>query len=100
MTYKFLDAIQTIKADLSDQTDAAKQELRAMDARQLDLKEDLTALEPRLLRAHSLESRDDDICANCFINQNIESPLKPIPGDDHVDRFRCRQCDTEFELEA
>ncbi len=99
MAYKFLAAIEEIRAELSDKAEAAKQELREIDARQMDLKEDLAALEPRELRALSLESRDDLICADCFITHNKESPLKPIPSTDHVDRFRCRECDAEYELD-
>jgi len=99
MAYKFLDDIETIKADLSCKADAAKQELQEINSRQTALEADLAALEPQLLRTHSLKSRDDLICPECFILHNIESPLKSIPWDDHVDRFRCRKCDAEFELE-
>ena len=99
MTYRFLDVIEELKAELSNTANVTKQELREIDARQMDLKEDLAALEPRELRALSLESRDDLICADCFITHNKESPLKPIPSTDHVDRFRCRECDAEYELD-
>lgn len=99
MAYKFRDVIEHIKADLSYKADQAKQELQQIDARQAELKAELAEFEPRQLRARSLKSRDDLICADCFILHDIESPLTPIPGDHHVDRFRCRKCDAEYELE-
>ena len=99
MTYKFLDVIEGIKANLSYKSDKANQELQQIDARQAELKAELAELEPRRLRARSLISRDDLICADCFIIHNRESPLTAIPGDDHVDRFRCRKCNAEYELD-
>ncbi len=99
MAYKFLDMIEDIKANLSDQADQANQELQNINARQTELEADLSELEPRQLRAQSLKSRDDLICAECFILHDIESPLTSIPGESHVDRFRCRKCDTEYESE-
>ncbi len=98
MAYKFLDVIEHIKAHLSYKADRAKQELQQIDARQADLKAELAEFEPRQLRARSLESRDELICADCFILHDIESPLTAISGDAHVDRFRCRKCDAEYEL--
>ncbi len=99
MAYKFLDMIEDIKANLSDQADQAKQELQNINARQAKLETELSELEPRQLRAQSLKSRDDLICAECFILHDIESPLTSIPGASHVDRFWCRKCDSEYELE-
>ncbi len=99
MAYKFLDMIEDIKANLSDQVDQAKQELQNINARQAELETELSELEPRQLRAQNLKSRDDLICAECFILHDIESPLTSIPGESHVDRFRCRKCESEYELE-
>ncbi len=97
MAYKFLDMIEDIKANLSDQVDQAKQELQNINARQAELETELSELEPRQLRAQNLKSRDDLICADCFIIHNIESPLTPMSGGSHVDRFRCRKCNAEYE---
>ena len=98
MAYKFLDVIQDIKTNLSYEADKAEQELKDIDARQTKLQEELSARKPRHLRAHSLESRDDLICAHCFILHNIESPLTTIPGSGEIDRFRCKKCKAEYEL--
>ena len=100
MAYKFLVELETIKADVSNKIDAVKQELREINARQLDLTEDLAALEPQLLRTRSLESRDELICPECFILHNIKSPLIPISRDADGERFRCRKCRSGFELEV
>ncbi|MCH8172269.1 MAG: hypothetical protein IIA70_03065 [Proteobacteria bacterium] len=100
MAYKFLEAIEEIKTNLSYQTDKAKQELKEINTRQTKLESDLAALEPRQLRAHSLMSRNDLICAHCFIYNNVESPLKPIASDSEVDLFRCKICGREFESGA
>jgi len=98
MTYKFLDVIKDIEADLRAKADQANEEKQRINTRQAEIDDELSELEPRLLRTQSLKSRDELICADCFIIHNIESPLTPIPGDDHVDRFQCRKCDAEYEL--
>ena len=98
MAYKFPEVIKDIEAILNYGADEAKQELEKINTSQTELQKELTALEFRQLRAQNLKSRDDLICANCFILHDIESPLTSIPGASHVDRFRCRKCDTEYEL--
>ena len=100
MAYAFLDVIDDIVAGLNDGADKAEQKLVEIDAHQKKLKADLAALKPRLLRAQELKSRGDLICAFCFIEHDIESPLRPIPSDDEVDRFRCGACDRKYELNA
>ena len=97
MTYKFLEAIQDIEDDLRANADQANEEKQRINTRQAKIDAELSELEPRLLRTQSLKSRDELICAECFIIHNIEFPLTPISGDDHVDRFRCRKCDAEYE---
>ena len=97
MAYPFLDIIDDIVADLNNGADKAKQKLVEIDAHQKKLKAELAALEPRQLRAQELKSRDDRICAYCFILHGNEFPLRPIAGDDRVDRFRCGECDREYE---
>ena len=99
MTYKFLDVIKDIADDLSYKANKAQEELQSINARQKELQADLAELEPRQLRAQSLKSRDDLICADCFIVHGTESPLSPIDGYSHVDRFRCQECKSEYELE-
>jgi hypothetical protein len=98
MSYKFPDVIEDIQADLSHTTDNVKQELQQINTRQQEIKANLSALKPRLLRAQNLKSRNDLICAYCFIMHDIEFPLTPIEGEARVDRFRCRECDTEYEV--
>ena len=100
MTYKFLDEIKYIMANLSDMENKATQEMEEMNTRQTKLESDLAALEPRQLRAYSLMKRDDLICAHCFILDNVESPLKSIASDNEIDLFRCKICGREFESGA
>ena len=100
MAYAFLDVIDDIVAGFDFRADKAKQELINVDTRQVELKAELAALEPRQLRAHALKSRDDLICAYCFILHGNEFPLRPIPGDDRVDRFRCGECGAKCESTA
>ena len=97
MAYQFLDVIDNIIASLDYKTDKAKQEQVETNARQKKLKSDPAALEPQRLRAHSLKSRSDLICAYCFILPGNEFPLRPIPGYDDVDRFRCGECGAKYE---
>jgi len=97
MTYKFLDAIKDIEADLRANADQANEEKQRINTRQAEIDADLSELEPRLLRTQRLKSRDELICADCFIIHNIESPLTPMSGGSHVDRFRCRKCNAEYE---
>ena len=97
MAYEFLNVIDSIVTSLNYEADKSEQELIEVDARQTVLKSELAALEPRLFRAHNLKSRDDRICAYCFILHGDESPLRPIPGDDSMDRFRCGKCDREYK---
>ena len=97
MTYEFLDVIDHVIASLDYKANKAKKALINIDTRQVELKAELAALEPRQHRAHVLKSRDDLICAYCFILHGNEFPLRPIPGDDSVDRFRCGECGAKCE---
>jgi len=97
MTYKFLEVIQDIEDDLRANADQANEEKQRINTRQAEIDAELAALEPRLLRAKQLKSSSDLICAHCFINKNIKSPLRTMEGEPHVDRYRCRKCDAEYE---
>ena len=96
MAYKFLDRIDSIIAKLDYDANAAEQEQTKLNARQAELDAELAALKPRRLRAQSLVSRGDRICAHCFIMHGNELELTPIPSDDEIDRFRCKKCDAYY----
>ena len=100
MAYKFPEVIKDIEAILNFGADEAKQELEKINTRQTELQEELAALEFRQLRVQSLKSRDDLICANCFIKHGIESPLKPLPSDSDIDLYHCKNCGAEYESNA
>ena len=101
MTYKFLDVIKDIEDGLRANANQANEEKQRINARQAEIDAEITALEPRLLRAKQLESNSDLICAHCFIYENIKSPLRAIPSEEpDIDYFRCSQCDNEFEFKA
>ncbi len=97
MAYEFLNVIDSIITRLNYGADKAKQELTNIHTRQAELKAELAVLEPRQLRARALKSRDDRICAYCFILHGNECPLRPVGGDDSADRFRCGECDREYK---
>ncbi len=98
MAYRFLEVIQDIEDDLRANANQAKDEKQRIDARQAEIDEELAALEPRLLRAKHLKSSNDLICAHCFINKDINSPLRTMEGEPHIDYFRCPECEQEYEL--
>ncbi len=100
MAYKFLEVIKDIECGLRTDADNANKEKQRIDARQTEIDAQLAALEPRLLRAQSLKSRDDLICAHCFINECINEQLRPIKGGHKLDLFRCGRCDEEYELHS
>ena len=96
MAYKFIDVIADIEARLDQEAEAAKNELQDIDSRQTKLKSDLAALQPRQLRAQKLKSRSDDICPDCYITHDRESPLHTINSPDTTDHFRCGACGQEW----
>ena len=100
MAYEFPKIIEDIKAKHKYEADNTKQELETIDTRQTELKSQLASLGPRQLRAQELKSRDDLICAFCFIEHGIESPLICLEGDRHTDRLRCSnsECEERHEL--
>ena len=98
MAYKFLDVIKDIEEGLRTNANQAHEEKQRINTRQAEINAELAALEPRLLRAKHLKSSDDLICAHCFINKNIESPLNALDGEPHIDYFRCSKCGEEYEL--
>ena len=99
MAYRFLNAIQDIEYSLRADANQANEEKQRIDTRQAEIDAELKALEPRLLRAKQLESNSDLICAHCFIYENVEFSLRPIPSvDPHIDLFRCPKCKQEYEL--
>jgi len=99
MAYKFLDALNDIEDELRHNANQANEEKQRINTRQAEIDAKLAALEPRLRRAKQLKSSSDLICAHCFINKNIKSPLRTMEGEPHIDRFHCSKCDEEYELE-
>ncbi len=99
MTYRLLKFLKDIETDLRANANQAYEEKQRINARQVEIDEQLSELKPRLLRAKQLESNPDLICAHCFINENIESSLRTMPSEDPgIDLFRCSECDNEYEL--
>ena len=99
MSYKFLDEIKAIEDGLRTEANQANEEKQRINARQAEIEAELSDLKPRLLRAQSLKSRNDLICANCFIYHDKEIPLNTIPSDTRTDLFRCGACGAGYELE-
>ncbi len=100
MAYRFLEVIKDIEYGLCADANQANKEKQRIDARQAEIDAQLAALEPRLLRAQSLKSRDDLICAHCFINEGVSRQLRPIKGGHKLDLFRCGRCNEEYELHS
>ncbi len=99
MTYRVLDVIKDIEDALRADANQAHEEKQRIDAEQAEIDAQLKALEPRLLRAKQLESNSDLICAHCFIYENTEFSLRPIPSKDpDIDLFRCSKCKQVYEL--
>jgi hypothetical protein len=101
MRNRFLEYIQDIKENLSASANRLNQEKQRVNARQSEIDAELLSLQPRLLRAEQIKSRDDLLCPHCFIDENVEAPLSqmnPAESEDpHNDYYHCHRCDGYYE---
>ena len=91
-----------------DVAEAAQQRIARLKQEIGKLKTKLAIAETALESANSAIDRldsflpimgDDHQCPNCWVADGVRCPLKPIPSETGIDRFRCETCHREFSNE-
>jgi len=91
-----------IARGLQDSAAGLKNELAELKARAALLESQVQSADLGRDRALNFEPtyNGELQCPRCWVLRDVRADMKPIPGTDRKDFFRCRNCQFEFPIEA